>query len=186
MSRAACVLAAVGGLASLTTSLEAATFTYTAPNSTTTNTWASPSTGWSATPASAVDTTLVFAGSFSSGFTATSQDNIAGAFQLNALTLNASNSGTFTAANYNVTAAAGTNTLNFINNGATAAVVNLSSNNGGNGANINTTVSINATIDGGSLTFQGNGSGGSTVNNGFAYSGILSDGATAARAASSG
>ena len=81
---------------------------------------------------------------------------------------------------YNITPNAGTNTLNFTNNGATTAVVNLDSNVGTYDNYVDYTVSLNATIDGGLLTFQGNGS------NSFNFSGILSDGATAASVTKTG
>ncbi|MEY3894889.1 MAG: hypothetical protein RLZZ214_408, partial [Verrucomicrobiota bacterium] len=162
------------------TAAHATTYTYTAPNSSTTNTWSS-GTGWSAVPVSAADTTLVFGGSFAGGFTATAQDNIAGAFQLNAMTLSASNSSTYTTTAYNVSPlAAGTNTLNFTNNGGTTAVVNLDSTKGVFNNSVNFNVSTNATIDGGLLTFQGSGS------NSFNFSGILSNGSTAASIAKTG
>ncbi|MEO5712830.1 MAG: autotransporter-associated beta strand repeat-containing protein [Luteolibacter sp.] len=158
---------------------QATTYTYTAPNSTTTNTWSS-GTAWSAVPVGAADTTLGFSGSFAGNLTATSQDNIVGAFQLNVMTLNASNSSVFTTSAYNITPNPAANTLNFVDNGGTAPTVNLNSSKGIFSNNVNYTVSVNATIDGGLLTFQGNGS------NGFNYSGILSDGSTAASVTKTG
>jgi fibronectin-binding autotransporter adhesin len=176
LSMASSLVAAISGLAFLSSSVQAATYTYTATtNANSSNTW-STGTGWTGgtAPVSAADTTLVFGGSFNAAFTATAQDNIAGAFQLNALTLNATNSGVYTSTTYNISAAAGTNTLNFTANGPTTAVVNLDSVKGAFSNNVNFNVSINASIDGGLLTFQGNGS------NSFNFSGILSDGSTSA------
>ncbi|MFA6288903.1 MAG: autotransporter-associated beta strand repeat-containing protein [Opitutaceae bacterium] len=176
-------MAAVIGLVSLSASLNAASYTYTAPNSTTTNTW-STGTAWTGAvaPVSATDTTLVFGGSFSSGITATTKNDLTPGtpFLLNVMTLSASNSAVYTNATYSIAPNAGTNTLNFTADGATTAVVNLNSSKGPYSNNVNFTVSLNATIDGGLLTFQGSGS------NSFNFSGILSDGGSAANVTKTG
>ena len=179
LSMASSVVAAVSGLALLSASVQAATFTYTAPNANASNTWSS-GTAWSAMPVSGADTTLVFGGSFNAARTATSQDDIAGGFLLNAMTLSASSSANYTTSTYTIAPASGANTLNFTADGATTAVVNLNSSRGLYSNNVNFTVSLNAKIDGGLLTFQGNGS------NGFNFSGILSDGATPANVTKTG
>lgn len=180
------LLSATVGLL-LVPTLHATTYTYTAPNSTTTNSW-STGTAWAdavgpvSAPVSASDTTLVFGGSFGTGVTATSRHDLTPGtpFQLNIMTLSAVETANYNTATYNIAPNAGTNALNFTNNGATTAVVNLSSSHGLYSNNVNFNVSINASIDGGLLTFQGNGS------NSFNYSGILSDGGTAASLAKAG
>ena len=96
------------------------------------------------------------------------------------MTLSATESTNYQTTTYNIAPSAGTNTLNFTNNGATTAVVNLSSIKDIYSNNVNFTVSINATIDGGLLTFQGSGS------NSFNFSGILSNGASAASVTKTG
>ncbi|NDG70772.1 MAG: PEP-CTERM sorting domain-containing protein [Proteobacteria bacterium] len=111
-------------LTALTHISEAANFTYTG-NTTTTAQWSS-GTSWSATPISALDTTLDFSANQTAGITTTSNNDIAGNFTLNRLNIT------------NVATANGTapvlvisgNTLAFTSNGATAPTLVFGQSNG--------------------------------------------------------
>ncbi|CAM3030119.1 autotransporter-associated beta strand repeat-containing protein [Rariglobus hedericola] len=172
LSMASSVLASISGLALFSTSVQAATFTYTG-NGTTADVW-SAGTRWTgaAAPSSATDTTLVFSGAINANTTTT--NDIAGPFLLNALTLSGSGS-QFNNRIYTIAAGAiGSPSFTFSVDGANAPVINLNSNNTGLGTNISYTIGVNGAINGGSLVVQGNG------NSTFNYSGILSDGNGAA------
>lgn len=145
----------------------AATFTYTATNSTT-DLWAA-GTNWDAVPVSASDTTLAF--TMSSAVTNTNTNNIAtqtgtaanlntNVFNLSTLTLGGTASGsTININNTTVpigTAAVATNTI--LNLTGAPAVINL---NAGSGVtyNVNTPVAFTTGVTGNQLTIQGSGAG---------------------------
>jgi len=105
------LLASLFSVALIVPAAQAAVFT-SSSNTTGTYSWAA-GTGWSAVPVSAADTTLVFSGVAFGAQTITSNNHIAGTFQLNRLDANVL-TGSSTG-NLVITG----NTLEFINNGAT-------------------------------------------------------------------
>jgi fibronectin-binding autotransporter adhesin len=133
----------------------AAIYTYT-PSTSTTDQW-SLGTNWSATPVSASTTELTFVANnatvLSNNLANTSTDDIAVAFSLNILDLQgtgpASGSVSIT-----INSSSSSNYLNFVNNGATAPVVNLNALWGTSGLQYGVTSKI-ALAD--NTTFQGNG-----------------------------
>ncbi|MFA6286727.1 MAG: autotransporter-associated beta strand repeat-containing protein [Opitutaceae bacterium] len=156
--------------AALAASVSAATYTVT---NTATDVW-SAGTNWDATPVSASDTTLTFAATSLANSVANSSDNDnAGNFVLNILSLNGSRAGT---GNANTTASVSLtgNALEFQTNGATAPVINLSANNGSHKpAAVTYTDSLiynvgNDLVLTNTATFQGNGTAG------FNFNGIIS------------
>jgi autotransporter-associated beta strand protein len=150
---------------------------YTATN-TTTDLW-SAGTHWSATPTSGATTQLTYnGGSPYSGITNTNTDNISGAFSLNILDLSGSEAATGGASSITIAASVGSS-LNFVSNGATTPVINLTGNTGNNAGNgMVYTVSAPITLTNNTL-FTGNGT--ATFN----FSGIIS-GASAVSLTKSG
>lgn len=173
-------LAAIASLTLGVAASHAVTFTYFITGNTGDTTDWSTGTHWSAVPVSGSDTTLSFGGNANHGggwgnITVTSRDDLQDAstpFQLNVLTLAATNTDNNDTVNYNIQPlASATNTLAFVPNGGNAPTVNLNSS-PKTGAFINYNVKLNASLTG-PLTFQG---AGSSV---YIFSGILSDGVSA-------
>lgn len=172
-----CVGAAVASLLAASQA-GAATFTYT-PTNATTDQWAS-GTNWSAVPASAADTTLVFVGTNSTVIAAatanTNTNNIAGQFDLNVLTLQGTGPGSGTAPVITLASGGTSSGLRFVLNGATTPVLNLNAANGTISLTYNVTQAIELAAN---TTAQGSGSGG------FALSGVVSGTGTLTKTGSS-
>jgi autotransporter-associated beta strand protein len=121
-------------------------------------------TNWSAAPVSGSDTQLTFVGSNATvipdGQTSTSNNDVAGNFQLNILDLQGTGPAT-TAAAINLTG----NALEFVANGPTLPVVNLNANNGAQALAYSVANALTLT---GNTTFTGNGT------SGFSFSGPIS------------
>ncbi len=136
--------------------LSAAVYTYTPMNSTT-DLWSAGS-DWSAAPASGTATELTFVDATGSTAVAnslanTNTDDISGLFQLNILDLGGSGPASG-AATININSTSPSTGLDFVTNGSTAPVVNLTALSGAAGL----TYTINAPITlAANTTFQGNG-----------------------------
>ena len=97
-------------------------YTYTIPGSGTTSWFSGTSWGDATAPVSASTTTLIFSGTQTAGATATSNNDIAGTFQLNKLQFTGAGVASGTAPIFNITG----NALEFISNGGTAPTLALS------------------------------------------------------------
>jgi len=110
--------------------------TYTSSSTSGTQTWSS-GTGWSAVPVSAADTSLVFSATLASGAVLQSNDDLAGNFLLNSLSMNYTGPASGTVPTFTLTGG----NLSFVNNGATTPTLSFAS-----GNTIKTTETINNAI----------------------------------------
>lgn len=169
---------AFAAIAGVIPQARAATYTYTPPGvsntSGTADAW-STGTNWDATPLSAPDTTLIFNTQATGGITRFTNNDVAGNFQLNVMTVQGAGPSSSTTATLNITG----NPLAFTTNGGADPVINLTATRvDTNTANV-TTVS-NALVLNNNLTIQGSG------NATFSFNGNVSGTGTISKQGSSG